>query len=223
MHEAEEAESLLDAGLRALFAADLPVGLALLDRELRYVVLNPALAAFNGVSSEQARGRSVAEVLPEAFPTLEPRLRAVLDEGAELRNFQVQIEVPSRPGELSEWEASYLPVRGADGAVLGVLVQAVNVTAQRRADHAMRRSEAHLRQVLDSCSPSSACSMPTACWWRRTARRSRPPASAPRMCWASPSGIPTGGVTTPSCRPGCARRCSVRAAVSRCAATCWCA
>ncbi len=150
MRDTAEAERLLDAGLRALFAADLPVGLALLDRELRYVVLNPALAAFNGVSTEQARGRSVAEVLPEAFPTLEPRLRAVLDEGVELRNFQVQIEVPSRPGELSEWEASYLPVRGADGAVLGVLVQAVNVTAQRRADHAMRRSEAHLRQVLDS-------------------------------------------------------------------------
>ena len=143
-------ERLLDAGLQALFAADLPVGLALLDRELRYVVLNQALADFNGVTLQAARGRSVAEVLPLAYPTLEPRLRAVLDEGTELRDFHVQIEVPSRPGELSDWEASYLPVRDGTGTVLGVLVRAVNVSLQHQAARALAETESRSRRVLDS-------------------------------------------------------------------------
>ncbi|MBH9577472.1 PAS domain-containing protein [Inhella proteolytica] len=150
MGEQAQERVLLDAGLRALFDADLPVGLALLDRELRYVELNQALADYNGVSLEQMRGRSVAEVLPDAFPVLEPRLRAVLDDGAELRGFQVQIAMPGRPGELADWEASYLPVRQGSGPVLGVLVQAVNVTLQRRAARALEETEGRSRRVLDS-------------------------------------------------------------------------
>lgn len=150
MNDAPDTERLLDAGLQALFAAELPVGLALLDRELRYVRLNQALADFNGVERDWACGRTVAEVLPAAFPALLPRLRAVLDEGAELRDFHVCIELPGRPGELSDWEASYLPVRDRSGAVLGVLVQAINVSAQRQAMAALRHSEGHFRKVLDS-------------------------------------------------------------------------
>lgn len=133
----------------ALFDSDLDVGLAVLDRELRYCRMNQALAAFNGVSVQAAIGRSVAEVLPDVYPEVAPLLMRVL-QGEALEKLRVLAEVPSLPGRPSEWEASYLPIRCADGAVAGILVKAVNVTLQHAALRSLQESESRVRRVLDS-------------------------------------------------------------------------
>src|ERR1700735_4877346 len=44
-----------------------PVGLALLDRDLRYVTLNQRLAHMNSASVEEHLGKRVAEMVPEVF------------------------------------------------------------------------------------------------------------------------------------------------------------
>lgn len=137
------------AALETLFDAELSVGLALLDAELRYLYINRALSVFNGVTVEQVLGRSVAEVLPDAYPTIGPLLRRVL-EGEALEKIRIETVVPSGHGTSSEWEASYLPVRGTDGSVQAVLVLAVNVTLQAGARRALRDTESRLRRVLNS-------------------------------------------------------------------------
>jgi len=143
-------QAFLSAGLETLFQTEHGIGLALLDRDLRYVRINRTLADFNGVPVSDALGRTVAEVLPKAYAQLRPLLLSVLNEGASLKDFRVQVEVPSNPGEPSEWAASYLPIRDAQGLVVGVLVQAANVTLTRKAEAALRDSEARVRRVLDS-------------------------------------------------------------------------
>lgn len=143
-------DALEGAALQVLMDSDVPVGLAVLDAGLRYRSVNKALAEANGLPAAAHLGRRVAEVLPAAAATLEPLLQAVLDSGQARRNFHVQAEVPSVPGELSEWEASYLPIPGPDGATIGVLVQALNRTRERQALRQQQRSEAQLRRVLDS-------------------------------------------------------------------------
>lgn len=135
---------------RTVFAADSPVGKAVLDRDLRYVAINTTLAEFNGRPAEAHLGRSVRDVLPEAFPTLEPLLRCVIDEGQAQSGFEVQVEMPNLPGELAHWEASYLPIASPQGEVLGIYVQAVNLTAKLRAERALEESAKQLRRVLDS-------------------------------------------------------------------------
>lgn len=137
------------ATMETIFAVDSPVGKAVLDRDLRYVFINQTLADFNGRSVAQHLGRTVQELLPEAYPTLAPLLRKVLDEGIPQGNFCVSLELPNAPGELSEWEASYLPIRLPDGTVDGIYVQAVNLTAKLRAERALANSEKQLRRVLD--------------------------------------------------------------------------
>lgn len=132
-----------------LFACDLDVGLAVLDRELRYVRMNRALSGFNGVPVEASLGRSVAEVLPGVYPEVAPLLLRVL-RGESLERIRVRAEVPSLPDRPSEWEASYLPIRTADGEVAGILVKAVNVPLQHEALRALQESESQVRRVLDS-------------------------------------------------------------------------
>jgi len=142
--------ALTEPALQALFEADLPIGLAVLDRELRYVRINATLCRFNGVTAQQALGRTVPEVLPDAFRSLEPFLRRVLDEGEAVENFQVSVRLPDAPHLDVDWLASYRPIRDADGRVQGVLVEAVNLTLEQRAKRALAESEAHVRRVLNS-------------------------------------------------------------------------
>lgn len=138
------------AACKTIFAADSPVGKAILDKNLRYLAVNQTLADFNGVGVQAHIGRTVEEILPDAFPTLEPLLRQVLSEDGTNIQFRVSVQMPNRPDELSEWEATYLPIRLPNGAVAGVYVQAINLTAKLRAERALRDSEQQLRRVLDS-------------------------------------------------------------------------
>lgn len=150
MDTLEISNPLWAATVQTTFSANSPVGKALLDRDLRYVFINQTLADFNGHSVEFHIGRTVREVLPEAFPALEPLLRKVLDEGNPQHDFRISVQTPDASGHLSEWEASYMPVTLADGQIGGVYVQAVNLTAKLRAERALANSEKHLRRVLDS-------------------------------------------------------------------------
>ncbi|UXH78851.1 PAS domain-containing protein [Roseateles amylovorans] len=143
---------LRSAALDMLFAQDLPIGLALLDSDLRYCAINATLARANGLEVAAHLGRSVVDVLPQAAHDLIPLLRGVLETGRP-HHFQIDAEVPSLPGVASEWDASYLPVKDDQGQVAGVLVRAAN-RSQERADERLRRarqeSDQRLRRVLDN-------------------------------------------------------------------------
>ncbi|MBT9500828.1 MAG: PAS domain-containing protein [Burkholderiaceae bacterium] len=142
--------TLAAASLHALMGCDLPVGLAVLDRQLRYVQINDLLARANGLGVAEHLGRSVREVLPKAADQLEPLLKAVLDSGQGRANFRVAAEVPSVPGEASDWQASYMPIKDAEGRVIGVLVQAVNHSLELQAQRLKQDGEQWLRRVLDN-------------------------------------------------------------------------
>ncbi|TDP72755.1 PAS domain-containing protein [Roseateles toxinivorans] len=151
MSSSERADlTLAAAGLQALMGCDLPMGLAVLDRHLRYVQINELLARANGLGVAEHLGRSVREVLPKAADQLVPLLQAVLDSGQGRANFRVAAEVPSVPGEVSDWQASYMPIKDAEGRVIGVLVQAVNHSLEGQARLIREEGEQRLRRVLDS-------------------------------------------------------------------------
>src|SRR4051812_20992515 len=96
-----------------------PVGLGFWDRELRYVWVNEALAAINGVSVAEHAARPVEELLPDVGPRIAPLLREVLDSGEVLHRL-IPGETPARPGVERWFSATYYPVRNEDGEVIGV-------------------------------------------------------------------------------------------------------
>lgn len=136
------------AVLDALFSSDIGLGLAVLDRDLRYQRINSTLAAFNGVSQDEALGRKVSEVLPEAYPELAPLLHKVLA-GEPQDDSLVMAKVPSLPGQSSEWRTSYLPIRAGDGTVSGVMIKAVSMKLQQDQQRALAASEARLRSLFE--------------------------------------------------------------------------
>jgi PAS domain S-box-containing protein len=67
-----------DAELLAAAFAQVPRGMVVLDRELRYVAINEALAVSNDLPLEAHVGRTVEEAIPQAWPQLAPLFERAL-------------------------------------------------------------------------------------------------------------------------------------------------
>ncbi|BDG06616.1 hybrid sensor histidine kinase/response regulator [Anaeromyxobacter oryzae] len=139
---------MLDAAAQLDALWEAPVGLALFDAELRYVRVNAALAAINGVPAADHVGKTVLEVLPDQNPEVADQLRRVRDTGAAL-DVEVEGYTPRSPGVRRTWRVSYYPVR--DGAsVVGVGATVVEITGQKEIEQELRRSEERYRSLFES-------------------------------------------------------------------------
>ncbi len=137
--ETQRALRARDASLALLeaFIGAAPVGMAFLDRELRYVHLNPMLAALNGQPLEAHLGRTVAEVLRGSEGVhVEKLLRGVMERGEPI--LDRESVVPPRPGiPARPVRSSYFPVKqGEETLGLGVVIH--DITEQKRAEEGLR-------------------------------------------------------------------------------------
>jgi PAS domain S-box-containing protein len=133
--DAQAAQALLDAVFDGA-----PVGMAVWDRELRYVRVNQAAAGVNDLPREAHLGRPVADVMTGPFgDRISALLREVLRSGEPVLGMELSGERPGHPGEQHHREVSYFPLRSRDGSVVGVASVAQDVTARRRLDELRRR------------------------------------------------------------------------------------
>src|SRR5437867_3190875 len=110
MPHASKLKSLLDA------AADrAPVGLAVLDMDLRYVHVNAVLAAINGLSPDEHVGRRFDEVVPA---DIAERVGPIMQEVLETGRASERVEFPRGDArEPRRLEASYFPICDEDAVV----------------------------------------------------------------------------------------------------------
>jgi PAS domain S-box-containing protein len=136
------------AELDALYARA-PLGLGLIDRELRFVRVNPALADMNGFSPEEHVGKKVWDLVPDLRSIAEPMLLKVIESGEPLRDVAITGTTLAHPGEIREWREQFYPIFVGDGEVSGIGIICEDVTDRRRQDREIREREDKLRRVLD--------------------------------------------------------------------------
>ncbi|MGY5136749.1 PAS domain-containing protein, partial [Streptomyces nigrescens] len=118
-----------DVALSTRLVSQSPIGLAVLDTELRYLAVNPALERMNGVPAEDHLGRSVREVLPFLeTDAIEAALRQVLESGTPLVDEHTVGRTPADPDHDHAWSVSYYRLEDPGGRVLGVAGLSVDVT-----------------------------------------------------------------------------------------------
>ena len=116
-----------------------PVGMAILDQDMRYVFVNEELARMNGCSIGEHLGSRPADVLAQSGPALEQIVRSVLATGRAVIGRQLSGVRPSRP-QGGDWIGNYYPLcLDADGRATRVGAIIIDVTERVRAS---RRSDA---------------------------------------------------------------------------------
>ena len=146
-----------------------PVGLCLLDRELRFVRVNDRLAEMNGKPVEEHIGKTVREILPEFADLAEELRNQICRTGEPILNREVERETATVPGVRRTWIESWWPLKDKDGKkIVGISVvvnevtelkrmqeelQALNETLERRVQERTRQlgeSRERYRQRIDS-------------------------------------------------------------------------
>lgn len=130
----EQSEGI--AGLLFGLFADARVGLVLLDREMRYVLVNQTLADLHDMPVDDHTGRRFQEVTPDLAPVLEPVFERVLA-GESVTNLEIETGAKTSL-------VSYYPLRDGEGAIGGIGGVVVDISDLRHA----RDSERYLRDLL---------------------------------------------------------------------------
>ncbi|WP_432119493.1 SpoIIE family protein phosphatase [Streptomyces sp. bgisy032] len=142
-----------NVALSSQLVTQAPIGLSVLDNDLRYVAVNPALAAMHGVPEADHAGRSFREILPgEAFATAETDMREVLASGVAMVDREVVGRTRADPDNDHAWAVSLYRLEDHTGHVLGIANVVVDVTDRYRAARAADRAQQRLRLMADGSS-----------------------------------------------------------------------
>ncbi|WP_030801311.1 SpoIIE family protein phosphatase [Streptomyces sp. NRRL S-337] len=140
-----------DLALSVRLVAQSPIGLAVLDTHLRFVMVNPALERINDLPADQHIGRHVQEAL--SFLDTEvivDRMREVLETGRPLLDQFTVGRTAADPHTDQAWSVSYYRLEDPGGRVLGLATSVVDVTEQHSAATEAARARRRLALIADA-------------------------------------------------------------------------
>jgi PAS domain S-box-containing protein len=117
-------QSVLDG-----FLTRAPVGMAVMDTDLRYVWLNDTLERFGGVPRDARLGRRLSELLPGLqAEALESLMRKVIATGMPVTDYEYVGWSWADPHRQHAYSTSFFPLVDADDAITGVCYMVQDVT-----------------------------------------------------------------------------------------------
>ncbi|MBL1110401.1 SpoIIE family protein phosphatase [Streptomyces sp. 5-8] len=140
-----------DLALSQRLVSQAPIGVALLDSDLRYLLVNPALERINGIPAADHIGLHPHDILPFLdVATIESALRQVLLTGTPLIDQYTVGRTPADPDHDHAWSVSYYRIEGAAGQVIGVANSVIDVTERHRATTEADRARRRLAVIADA-------------------------------------------------------------------------
>lgn len=125
-----------------------PVGLSVLDADLRFVRINQRLAEINGIPVEAHIGHTMRELLPDLADATEQRLRPVLKTGNPCLSVEISGCTPAQPGVQRTWLESFLPLNDGD-RIIGINIVCEEITDHKRIETERQKAEEFLRQAKE--------------------------------------------------------------------------
>jgi diguanylate cyclase (GGDEF)-like protein/PAS domain S-box-containing protein len=125
-----------------------PVGLCLINRDLRFASINCRMAEMVGRPAEVGIGRTLAEVVPGVAMQLEPYLRRAL-QGEQVADVELQGRQIGSINEGRVFLVSLEPARGENGDIFGVLCSALDITERKRAEEALWEDRERLSNLVE--------------------------------------------------------------------------
>ncbi|WP_369249861.1 SpoIIE family protein phosphatase [Streptomyces sp. R41] len=137
-----------DVALSTRLISQSPIGIAILDTDLRYVAVNPALERIHGLPAKDHLGRYYREIMRDTkFEVPEAAMRQVLRTGVPLVDQSTIVgRTPADPGHQHAWSISLYRLEDTQGRVLGVADLVVDVT--ERYESALEATETRRRLAV---------------------------------------------------------------------------
>ena len=129
------------------FFSSAPIGLGILDRDLKYVRINQVLANINGKSVEEHLSRTLREVLPDISLHAENFYEQVLRTGESILNQEISSKELNETGEEQTWLASFFPIFSINHVASYVGFVVVEISDRKKAEAKMQYAEYILRQA----------------------------------------------------------------------------
>ena len=126
-----------------------PIGIGLVDRELKFVRVNDRLAEYAGMPAEEMLGRTPSEIAPEIGPKVEPIYRRVIETGEPVLDAAVTGATRADPGRERHWLASYSPLVSADAEIQGVSIIVRDITELKQVQQRLEERVALVRLVAN--------------------------------------------------------------------------
>src|SRR5262252_1105507 len=123
--------------LRLLYE-NAPIGLAFLTPNCRYRQINHRLTEICGISIADHIGKSVRNTVPQVADQVESLVQAILRTGEPIMGIEVNGQRPDGSNAERVWITYWHPLKGEDGAILGINVAAEEITEQKRAKAALQ-------------------------------------------------------------------------------------
>jgi signal transduction histidine kinase len=146
LRESEQRARMQLAELDHIYRAS-PVGLCLLDHNLRYLRINERLAAMNGRSVEDHLGRALRDVLPDLADRVEAVGRRVLANREPVLNVELHGTTGADPDRQRDWLASWFAVPGLSAGHPRVGMVVLETTEQKEAERRLREQAERLRDL----------------------------------------------------------------------------
>lgn len=127
-----------------------PVGLCVVDPELRFIRVNDRLAEINGIPVSEHIGRSVRELLPTLVPRIEQIAAHVIATREPVLNIELSGETPAEPGRTRYWNESWYPALDESGAIKAIGVIVEEITEAKEKERELAESELRFRLALSS-------------------------------------------------------------------------
>lgn len=125
-----------------------PIGIGFWDEDLRFALVNKALATINGLPVAEHLGKTVAELLPGVRPEVMDAFRRVMRSG-EPFSHETYGETPAEPGKTHTWSVSYYPVRVRNRQI-GVGAVCEDITERKHAEALRAENERQFHTLAET-------------------------------------------------------------------------
>jgi two-component system, chemotaxis family, CheB/CheR fusion protein len=130
-----------------------PGAMGMVDRDLRYLRVNPKLAEVNGIPAESHMGRSIAELVPDLAPQATTAIRRVFETGDPILGDRIRGHTREEPPQERVWEVDWYPVHSGEELVaVGFNVTDITSLLELQADlrRIMRELQHRVKNMLSN-------------------------------------------------------------------------